>query len=157
MKLYKDYNGLWYFNSKTMPAGSCQIEWVNGSENPRIIITPVNQSSPVYYDGDCTSLQKEDKSYYGSVKDFKENCNGFFIKASASGGSTSGVSSVAGKSGDVTLTKNDVGLSNVNNTSDINKPISTATQNFVNEKVGQIETDLNYIKNMMQDYNNFLI
>ena len=62
----------------------------------------------MYYDGDCTSLQKEDKSYYGSVQDFKENCNGFFIKASASGGSTSGVSSVAGKSGDVTLTKNDV-------------------------------------------------
>lgn len=145
MKLYKDYNGLWYFNSKTMPAGSCQIEWVNGSENPRIIITPVNQSSPVYYDGDCTSLQKEDKSYYGSVQDFKENCNGFFIKASASGGSTSGVSSVAGKSGDVTLTKNDVGLSNVNNTSDLDKPISTETQRILNDTVAQVRADLNDI------------
>jgi hypothetical protein len=126
MKLYKDYNNLWYFNSRTMPSGTCQIEWVNGPESPRIIITPINQSSIVYYDGDCTKLQKEDKSYYESVQDFKENCGGFFIKASASGGSTSGVSSVAGKSGDVTLTKNDVGLSNVNNTSDLNKPISTA-------------------------------
>ena len=128
MKLYKDYNGLWYFNSKTMPAGSCQIEWVNGSENPRIIITPVNQTSPVYYDGNCTDLQKEDKSYYTSVQDFKENCNGFFIKSSAPGGGISGVSSVSGKTGDVTLAKSDIGLSNVDNTSDLNKPISTAVQ-----------------------------
>ena len=42
---------------------------------------------------------------------------------------TSGeVSSVAGKKGIVTLTKEDVGLSNVDNTSDLSKPISIATQ-----------------------------
>ena len=42
---------------------------------------------------------------------------------------TSGeVSSVAGKKGIVTLTKDDVGLSNVDNTNDLNKPLSTATQ-----------------------------
>lgn len=38
------------------------------------------------------------------------------------------VSSVAGKTGAVALVKADVGLSNVDNTSDANKPISTATQ-----------------------------
>ena len=38
------------------------------------------------------------------------------------------VSSVAGKKGIVTLTKDDVGLSNVDNTNDLNKPLSTATQ-----------------------------
>lgn len=38
------------------------------------------------------------------------------------------VSSVAGKTGAVTLLKWDVGLSNVDNTSDANKPVSTATQ-----------------------------
>jgi hypothetical protein len=38
------------------------------------------------------------------------------------------VQSVAGRSGDVTLTKADVGLSDVNNTADAYKPISTATQ-----------------------------
>ena len=32
------------------------------------------------------------------------------------------------------LTKNDVGLSNVDNTSDLNKPISTATQKALNDK-----------------------
>ena len=42
---------------------------------------------------------------------------------------TSGeVSSVAGRTGVVVLTKNDVGLSNVDNTSDADKPVSTATQ-----------------------------
>jgi len=38
------------------------------------------------------------------------------------------VKSVAGKTGTVTLTKGDVGLSNVDNTSDMDKPISTAVQ-----------------------------
>lgn len=37
------------------------------------------------------------------------------------------VRSVAGKTGAVTLAKGDVGLGNVDNTSDLNKPISTAT------------------------------
>lgn len=38
------------------------------------------------------------------------------------------VTSVAGKTGAVTLAKSDVGLENVDNTSDLNKPISIATQ-----------------------------
>jgi hypothetical protein len=38
------------------------------------------------------------------------------------------VKSVAGKDGIVTLNKSDVGLSNVDNTSDLNKPISTSVQ-----------------------------
>lgn len=43
---------------------------------------------------------------------------------------TSGaVDSVAGKTGVVILNKNDVGLNQVDNTSDVNKPISTATAN----------------------------
>ena len=40
----------------------------------------------------------------------------------------SAVTSVAGRVGDVNLSKYDVGLENINNTSDLNKPISTATQ-----------------------------
>lgn len=48
---------------------------------------------------------------------------------------TSGaVDSVAGKTGVVTLVKGDVGLGNVDNTSDANKPISTATQTALNAK-----------------------
>lgn len=45
-----------------------------------------------------------------------------------------GVDSVAGKTGVVILAKADVGLNDVDNTSDINKPISTATQNALNNK-----------------------
>ncbi len=45
------------------------------------------------------------------------------------------VKSVAGKTGTVTLTKGDVGLSNVDNTSDMDKPISTATQTALANKV----------------------
>lgn len=49
---------------------------------------------------------------------------------------TSGeVLSVAGKTGVVTLTKADVGLANVDNTLDAQKPISAATQLALNDKV----------------------
>ena len=41
---------------------------------------------------------------------------------------TESVTSVNGKQGVVTINKSDVGLGNVDNTSDLNKPVSTATQ-----------------------------
>jgi len=47
---------------------------------------------------------------------------------------SSGVSSVNGQTGDATVTKTDVGLGNVDNTSDIDKPISTATQAALDNK-----------------------
>lgn len=43
-------------------------------------------------------------------------------------------------SGNIDLTKTDVGLSNVDNTSDANKPISTATQTALNGKVDTTRT-----------------
>lgn len=48
---------------------------------------------------------------------------------------TDAVTSVNGKTGAVTLSKGDVGLGNVDNTSDANKPISNATQAALNNKV----------------------
>ena len=56
------------------------------------------------------------------------------------------VQSVAGKTGVVSLVKADVGLGSVDNTSDLAKPISTATQTALNAKidstdVGPTETD----------------
>ena len=44
------------------------------------------------------------------------------------------VISVNGRTGEVILTKTDVGLSNVDNTSDVNKPLSTAAKNSLNAK-----------------------
>lgn len=58
--------------------------------------------------------------------------NLYFTAARASAAAP--VQSVAGRTGTVTLTKSDVGLSNVDNTSDANKPISTATQTALNAK-----------------------
>ena len=51
---------------------------------------------------------------------------------------TDAVASVAGRTGNITLTKADVGLSNVDDTSDASKPVSTATQTALNAKEGTI-------------------
>ena len=57
---------------------------------------------------------------------------------------TSGaVDSVAGKTGVVTLVKGDVGLGNVDNTSDANKPVSTATQTALNAKQATLVSGTN--------------
>jgi hypothetical protein len=55
--------------------------------------------------------------------------------------SSGAVLSVAGKTGVVTLDKSDIGLSNIDNTSDVNKPISTAQQTALDSKASI--TDLN--------------
>lgn len=57
-----------------------------------------------------------------------------FVDA-AGAASAAPVQSVAGQTGVVTLSKSDVGLSNVDNTSDLNKPISTATQTALDTKL----------------------
>lgn len=51
-------------------------------------------------------------------------------------GQVAGVSSVNSKTGAVTLTKSDIGLGSVDNTPDLSKPISTATQTALNLKLG---------------------
>ena len=48
------------------------------------------------------------------------------------------VTKVAGKTGAVTLAKGDVGLGNVDNTSDVNKPVSTKQQEALNGKQAKI-------------------
>jgi hypothetical protein len=52
------------------------------------------------------------------------------------GAQVNAVTSVATRTGDVVLAKADVGLGNVDNTSDVNKPVSTAQQTAINTKVG---------------------
>jgi hypothetical protein len=51
------------------------------------------------------------------------------------GAQVNSVTSVAGRTGAVSLTSADVGLGSVNNTTDLNKPISTAVQTALNGKV----------------------
>jgi hypothetical protein len=57
------------------------------------------------------------------------------LESIESGGEVNTVTSVAGKIGNVTLVKSDVGLSEVNNTSDSAKPVSTAQQAALDLKV----------------------
>lgn len=57
-----------------------------------------------------------------------------------SGAQVNAVSSVAGKTGAVTLAKGDVGLGNADNTSDVNKPVSTAQQTALNGKANTTHT-----------------
>lgn len=60
---------------------------------------------------------------------------------------TSDVSSVNGQTGTVVLTKGDVGLTNVDNTSDVNKPVSTlqAAADALNLKIASNLSDLNNV------------
>lgn len=53
-------------------------------------------------------------------------------------GTTGLVQSVNGMVGVVVIEKNHIGLENVDNTSDVNKPISTATQTALNNKVDKV-------------------
>jgi hypothetical protein len=55
------------------------------------------------------------------------------------GANVNTVDSVSGKTGAVTLNKSDVGLGNVDNTSDLNKPISTTAQVALDGKVDKVE------------------
>lgn len=58
--------------------------------------------------------------------------NKYYTDSRAS--SAAPVQSVSGRTGAITLSKNDVDLGSVDNTSDVNKPISSATQTALNTK-----------------------
>lgn len=60
--------------------------------------------------------------------------NNLFVQEGGGGGGTGAVNSVNGKTGTVVLTKADLGLGNVDNTADLNKPISNATQTALDAK-----------------------
>lgn len=80
-----------------------------------------------------------DEGNTGTEQDFLDSLEGPQGATGAKGDqgdpATNLVTSVAGKQGDVTIVKDDVGLSNVDNTSDASKPISTATQTALGGKV----------------------
>lgn len=61
-------------------------------------------------------------------------------------GEDGAVMSVAGRSGDVVLTKADVGLSNVDNTTDANKPVSTAQATAIGLKADKLNPTITGLK-----------
>ena len=90
----------------------------------------------------------------GSTKTFTlPSASGTIATLSDISGSVTGVTSVNTRTGEVTIDKTDVGLGNVDNTSDANKPISTATQTALNGKIGSNisgATGATALTNMMQ-------
>lgn len=87
-------------------------------------------------------------SYNASTKTLTATINGasvtvatFNFTTPQEAAAVAPVQSVAGRTGDVTLTKSDVGLGNVDNTSDADKPISTATQTALNAKQDTLTFD----------------
>ena len=84
-------------------------------------------------DNKVDKKEGKDLSSNDFTDDFKTKLEG--IEA---GAQVNTVTSVAGKTGAVTLTKADVGLGNVDNTADLNKPISTATQTALDGKVDKV-------------------
>lgn len=87
-------------------------------------------------------------SYNASTKTLSATINGasvtvatFNFTTPQEAAAVAPVQSVAGKTGIVALTKSDVGLGNVDNTSDADKPISTATQTALNAKQDTLTFD----------------
>lgn len=83
--------------------------------------------------GDIARIIGE-SSYYTLIDDTNiDDINSWFYTPAPTGGSET-VLTVNGQVGDVVLGKADVGLGNVNNTSDLNKPISNDTQTALDLK-----------------------
>jgi hypothetical protein len=78
------------------------------------------------------------KTYYTSAQ--ADAAIAAALAGFSGGGGSSGVSSVNTRTGAVTLTSSDVGLGNVNNTSDASKPLSTADVTALAGKAASVHT-----------------
>ena len=87
-----------------------------------------------YLDEDARAISSGTIDGSGIVTFTRDDATTFTLDLSSLLDNTNLVTSVAGKTGVVTLVKGDVGLGNVDNTSDANKPISTATQTALDLK-----------------------
>lgn len=103
-------------------------------KNIHIILTSANQA-PYRWEYSYVKINGSYSSPAGWVGYQPELISGTNIKTVAN-------NSLLG-SGNVTITKSDVGLANVDNTSDANKPISTATQTALDAKQGTLISGTN--------------
>lgn len=71
-------------------------------------------------------------AFFQYIEDNNVSLDSRITTLEAGGGSGGAVTSVAGRTGAVTLTKTDVGLINVDNTSDVSKPVSTLQTTAIN-------------------------
>lgn len=107
--------------------------YVSGGTNKTRPLVLQNNSAGTGNVGIGTAIPSEKLEVVGNVKATKFKGDGSELT-----NVPYPVTSVAGKTGAVTLAKGDVGLGNVDNTSDANKPISNATQAALNGKQAKI-------------------
>lgn len=85
--------------------------------------------------GTTTTLDPGSEATVVNVGNENDAIFNFGIPKGESGTGGGAVDSVNGQTGTVVLDKNDIGLGNVDNTSDSSKPVSTATQTELDKKV----------------------
>ena len=108
-------------------------------DNTSDINKPISTSTQTALNG---KVDKEDGKILSTNDYTTEEKNK--LKGIESGAQVNKVNSVAGKTGAVTLGKSDVGLGNVDNTSDANKPVSTATQTALNNLKSEVTKTLSF-------------
>lgn len=82
---------------------------------------------------DIYTILQSDSRYIRTVNGNGPDANGNVLITTQTG-SGGAVTTVQGRIGDVTITKTDLGIANVDNTTDLQKPVSTATQTALNAK-----------------------
>ena len=104
-----------------------QTTWDASTNTPTLALPPTASTKGYYY---IVSVAGTFNSVSYNIGDWIISDGTAWQKID----NTDAVTSVAGRTGVVVLTKSDVGLGNVDNTSDANKPVSTATQTALNAK-----------------------
>lgn len=96
------------------------------------------QTPPLLEDGELAYSSASNNLFIGEAGNVITKIGGKSevtkLASIEAGAQVNTVDSVAGKTGTVTLGKADVGLGNVDNTLDVDKPVSTAQQNALNLK-----------------------
>lgn len=99
------------------------------------LLTPTDLVLSVNGEVGAITLTTDDISDTGQTNKWSTAGEKTKLAGIETGAQVNTVNSVAGKTGAVTLVKADVGLSNVDNTSDASKPVSTATQTALDAKL----------------------
>ena len=107
--------------------------YITSAQVPTDSVTSVNSQTGVVV------LNTDDISDASATNKYTTAAEKTKLAGIADGAEVNAVASVAGKTGAVTLDKSDVGLGNVDNTADADKPISTATQTALNGKADLVE------------------
>lgn len=116
---------------KTVPADDDVVHFTLGNEVYSKRINNVQNANTAIYDEKGRRL-----SDMANSADYKSYVDSYISGLNI-------VQSVNGQTGNVALTKDDLGLNNVDNTSDLNKPISTATQEALDAKQDKLQAGSN--------------